>query len=391
MTVHVAVNTCIVLNAYSIYRYCFILQHDFTPCRVVIIGICYNEWCGSCGTHRPLKGCDDMDNPNVIGNKIKRLRKEKEMTQRDLSKALNVVHSTISNWEHGRRLPSVAELKRIADFFAVSLSYFEVTTQTLGQEIDEQTIDRLYQTVSVQPLGCMMTKTMFIAFAFGALCIIGCYTLSGLTALMLWLVGVFCLGWMIFLHLKRLVMVQAKNRQKVLVPIDRHVHYHHHEETGRIMALRNRLIGLSALLTLSTIGYYLGFGLLIRENGSLSLAVLVTLYGIAGIVLALHRFKTLRGPSTLHKTVGYADSCKNCHHHAVLLVFGWDLMAWVSLSFILLIEPSLRDSYLMVGLLGVVGFLHSFFSGWMFMVYNRFIRGYGLTVTDDEGASKHLT
>jgi transcriptional regulator with XRE-family HTH domain len=61
---------------------------------------------------------------NVIGDKIKELRIKKRLMQSDLANQLSVSNSTISHWEKGRRLPSLSELQRIADFFHVDLNYF---------------------------------------------------------------------------------------------------------------------------------------------------------------------------------------------------------------------------------------------------------------------------
>lgn len=61
-----------------------------------------------------------------IGNKIKMLRKGKRLTQFDLAAQLGLNRATISNYEVGRRNPSLPELKRIGEYFGVGLDYFGV-------------------------------------------------------------------------------------------------------------------------------------------------------------------------------------------------------------------------------------------------------------------------
>lgn len=61
-----------------------------------------------------------------IGNKIKMLRKSKRITQFDLAEQLGLNRATISNYEVGRRNPSLPELKRIGEYFGVGLDYFGV-------------------------------------------------------------------------------------------------------------------------------------------------------------------------------------------------------------------------------------------------------------------------
>lgn len=59
-----------------------------------------------------------------IGDKIKRLRTEKKISQEALAKALYFSNRTISNWENNLREVSVSNLQKIAKFFQVPLSYF---------------------------------------------------------------------------------------------------------------------------------------------------------------------------------------------------------------------------------------------------------------------------
>ncbi|MCK8827128.1 helix-turn-helix domain-containing protein [Natroniella acetigena] len=58
-----------------------------------------------------------------IGRRLKKLRKEAELTQAKLAKELNIGESTISLYESGNREPDYQILKRIADYFNVSVDY----------------------------------------------------------------------------------------------------------------------------------------------------------------------------------------------------------------------------------------------------------------------------
>lgn len=59
----------------------------------------------------------------MLGDRIKTLRQEKKITQADLAKLLNISPSTIGMWEQNRRSPDNEALKKIADFFEVSVDY----------------------------------------------------------------------------------------------------------------------------------------------------------------------------------------------------------------------------------------------------------------------------
>jgi len=55
--------------------------------------------------------------------RLKSLRKERKLTQSALGNILNYGYTAISNYESGRNEPSIKDLKKIAEFFDVSLDY----------------------------------------------------------------------------------------------------------------------------------------------------------------------------------------------------------------------------------------------------------------------------
>ena len=58
---------------------------------------------------------------NFRNNKIAELRKEKGLSQRQLSKELDTSQANVSRWEQGLNEPSIVECWKIADFFDVSI------------------------------------------------------------------------------------------------------------------------------------------------------------------------------------------------------------------------------------------------------------------------------
>jgi len=60
---------------------------------------------------------------NTIGIKIKELRIEKGLSQRELGEKLGFSNQTISAWEAGKREPSLDYVKQLADFFKVSADF----------------------------------------------------------------------------------------------------------------------------------------------------------------------------------------------------------------------------------------------------------------------------
>lgn len=55
--------------------------------------------------------------------RLKELRKDAGITQKELAGILHVAQNTVCNWENGVRQIDVDYLKKIADYFGVSVSY----------------------------------------------------------------------------------------------------------------------------------------------------------------------------------------------------------------------------------------------------------------------------
>lgn len=58
---------------------------------------------------------------NKIGILISKLRKDKNITQKQLADKLNISDRTISKWERGGGIPDVSLLSDIADFFDITI------------------------------------------------------------------------------------------------------------------------------------------------------------------------------------------------------------------------------------------------------------------------------
>ena len=56
-----------------------------------------------------------------IGNFLKKLRKEKGITQEQLAEILNVSGRTVSRWETGNNMPDISILVDIANYYDISI------------------------------------------------------------------------------------------------------------------------------------------------------------------------------------------------------------------------------------------------------------------------------
>ena len=76
---------------------------------------------------------------NIFGERLKKLRTYKGLTQQELSNVLNVNRMTIVKWEKGSSEPTISTIKQIADCFETDVNYLvgEDVCKTKSQRIAE--------------------------------------------------------------------------------------------------------------------------------------------------------------------------------------------------------------------------------------------------------------
>ncbi len=61
---------------------------------------------------------------NTFSYRLKELRLEKKLTQKDLAQILNTNNSSVCDWECGRSEPSIEMIIAICQYFEISADYF---------------------------------------------------------------------------------------------------------------------------------------------------------------------------------------------------------------------------------------------------------------------------
>lgn len=74
----------------------------------------------------------------MIGTRIKELRTEKQMMQRELAAVLNVTQDSISLWENGKRIPDTQYIIALALYFGVSTDYLLGLEDETGAKTNPQ-------------------------------------------------------------------------------------------------------------------------------------------------------------------------------------------------------------------------------------------------------------
>lgn len=60
---------------------------------------------------------------STFGKKLQKLRQSKNLSQQELSDTLNIGRSTLANYEQGKREPNFDTIKKVANYFNVSVDY----------------------------------------------------------------------------------------------------------------------------------------------------------------------------------------------------------------------------------------------------------------------------
>jgi len=104
----------------------------------------------------------------TLGQKLKLLLKEKNMTQEDLAEQLNVSRQAVGKWVNDKGIPEVGKLVQISGLFGVSLDYLlkeEYDGQAGAENIGGRSVS---ENIGGQPVedGCYVSKEMLDGYLF---------------------------------------------------------------------------------------------------------------------------------------------------------------------------------------------------------------------------------
>ena len=101
----------------------------------------------------------------TLGEKLKKLRTDKNLTQEELAEILFVSRTAISKWESGRGFPNIESLKTISKYFSVSLDELLSGEEILAlAENDNKEKERTLRDLIFGLLDCGMALLLFLPF-----------------------------------------------------------------------------------------------------------------------------------------------------------------------------------------------------------------------------------
>lgn len=118
---------------------------------------------------------------NYIGKNIKGLRRQKDVTQEELSEYLNVSFQAISKWERGENLPDINMLVALANYFDVSTDellgrdkqrrdifssdFFSTVNRLISEEKYDEAVDKLRPAQKTYPNNTGINWSLALALA----------------------------------------------------------------------------------------------------------------------------------------------------------------------------------------------------------------------------------
>lgn len=98
--------------------------------------------------------------------KLKELRQEKGLHQKDIAQILHKTITCVSDWERGRTEPSLQDLTQIADYFEVSCDYLLGRTNDIGLvEVQSELTHEQQELLSLYNKMSLQNKNQLIGFA----------------------------------------------------------------------------------------------------------------------------------------------------------------------------------------------------------------------------------
>lgn len=117
-----------------------------------------------------------MELEDIIAHNLMNLRKQKGLTQEELGNELGYTFQAVSRWETGKSLPNAIMIKKIADYFCVSVDYLYSEQDII---ISKEQEDKLKRKEKIMKFSTISVLVFFVLGILGM--IVGCFTLNGLT------------------------------------------------------------------------------------------------------------------------------------------------------------------------------------------------------------------
>lgn len=99
----------------------------------------------------------------TFGEKLKKLRKDNNLTQEQLAEKLYVTRTAVSKWETDKGFPAIDSLKLISDLFGISVDALISDDDVKNKRLLEEKISKKFYIAAVV---CLALATVFSLLAY---------------------------------------------------------------------------------------------------------------------------------------------------------------------------------------------------------------------------------
>lgn len=107
-----------------------------------------------------------------IGRFIAQLRKERNMTQRDLAEQLGITDRAVSKWENGRGLPDLSLIKPLCDALSISINELLSGERLEKEQFTEKAEENIINTLHYSKKSVKRARAVFLSVLAGIIAIV---------------------------------------------------------------------------------------------------------------------------------------------------------------------------------------------------------------------------
>jgi transcriptional regulator with XRE-family HTH domain len=320
---------------------------------------------------------------NTIGDKIKSLRIQNNLTQRDLADKLSVSVSTISHWENGRRLPSITDLQRLGVHFDVNLSVFELE-QTMNIPVSESgTASIRTQSINIRPLESSLHPLFYLLFILSVITQASALFFEKPLNLVMLILGIALSAIPVTALLLSNAFVQSK--RSLTLPITNHLMFEHTLQQDSIDLFHKLLRYCSHAGMLITLISYSLLTHLLRIHDYTVLSLFVAIFALLVLVLHYLRSRTFCKNPVFERKIDYYHAPFIRKHPLINLSCLVEYASLVLFGFAVNVFLDVLDVPILAVLSIVLLALNVLVSFSILIIWQAYIRRFLLIAIDEKG------
>lgn len=331
-----------------------------------------------------------MDDHNPVGLKIKELRIKRGLNQSDTADIFSVSPSTISHWENGKRLPSIIELQKIADYYQVPFHIFgsgddfDFTSLGITANSDAQT-----QSIQISSFGYQTHPIIIVLQGIAGIFLIASVMMNDIIGQILFaLAGLGILAVVITFLAKDYVTLKSSPRQWT-VPI--HLKFRYEQSAGEhtIKVFKKKLLTMSLISIITTTFVIICATQSILQSHRDISTLFLSFMGFVIVGMTYARYEMIKRSKVISKQIPYNEAPSRLRLRILGIVWLADLIVLIGVG----IHMFLQEGTFIPAFLGcalTLALVNATISLIILIEYKSFLMGFSVCTTDQHGKTVRM-